>query len=76
MDVGPLSDAGAPTLTIGETMAVPCVGAARAVAASYFHTCLVLSRDGSVWCWGQNQHGELGNGTTLGSNVPVAVLGW
>ncbi|MCC3156479.1 hypothetical protein LJ737_04475 [Hymenobacter sp. 15J16-1T3B] len=32
-----------------------------------------LRRDGSLWAWGQNLYGELGNGTTTDQNVPVPV---
>lgn len=34
----------------------------------------VIKRDGSLWMWGNNSHGELGNGTTERSLVPVKVL--
>jgi alpha-tubulin suppressor-like RCC1 family protein len=32
------------------------------------------TNDGSVWCWGNNPYGALGNGTNVSSNVPVQVL--
>ncbi len=47
---------------------------AKAVAAGGLHTCAVTSA-GSVLCWGDNSSGELGNGTTGASLVPVAVKG-
>jgi uncharacterized protein (TIGR03437 family) len=37
-----------------------------------FHS-LALKSDGTVWAWGYNLSGELGNGSNLSSNVPVQV---
>lgn len=31
--------------------------------------------DGTVWCWGENNHGQLGDGTKTVSRVPVQVKG-
>ena len=36
---------------------------------------LALKSDGTVWAWGHNQEGQLGNGSTTNSNVPVQVVG-
>ncbi|MBS1982884.1 MAG: hypothetical protein JST16_01825 [Bdellovibrionales bacterium] len=42
--------------------------------AGYCHTCAVKS-DGTLWCWGTNAYGELGNGTTTAAYTPVQVSG-
>ncbi len=43
-----------------------------AIAAGANHN-LALKSDGSVWAWGDNSHGQLGDGTTIQRNSPVAV---
>ncbi|GAB2977006.1 hypothetical protein GCM10027184_28970 [Saccharothrix stipae] len=46
-----------------------------AIAGSW-GTGYALRADGTVWAWGWNEHGELGNGSTAPeSNVPVRVGG-
>jgi hypothetical protein len=44
-----------------------------AIAAGGHHT-LALKSNGDLYAWGNNYNGELGNGSTTGSNVPVLVL--
>ena len=36
------------------------------------HTC-ALATTGQAYCWGWNQYGQLGNNSTTGSRIPVAV---
>jgi alpha-tubulin suppressor-like RCC1 family protein len=34
---------------------------------------IAILTDGSVWTWGNNQHGQLGDGSTANSHIPVRV---
>jgi alpha-tubulin suppressor-like RCC1 family protein len=43
-----------------------------AISAGYFHTCAVKA-DGTVVCWGHNDQGQLGDGSTTGSTTPKPV---
>jgi len=45
-----------------------------AIAAGQYHSCAVTSA-GAALCWGDNSRGELGDGTEIGSNLPVHVSG-
>lgn len=43
-----------------------------AIAADYDHS-LALKSDGTIWAWGTNCSGELGDGTTTDRSTPVQV---
>ncbi len=43
------------------------------VAAGASHA-IALKADGTVWTWGDNSYGQLGNGTTNASSLPVQVM--
>jgi alpha-tubulin suppressor-like RCC1 family protein len=46
----------------------------RAISVGWEHQC-ARRTDASIWCWGDNQHGELGNGTTQPEASPTKVPG-
>ena len=61
--------------TKGSTLPVPVKGLQSGVislALGEFHSCALIS-DGTVRCWGKNDVGQLGDGTTDGRLLPVKV---
>ena len=44
-----------------------------AISTGYHHT-LALNDDGTVWTWGTNDKGQLGNNSTVNTGQPVQVL--
>lgn len=47
----------------------------RALAVSLSRFACVVRCDGSVWCWGANDYGQLGDGTTTTRVTPQPVRG-
>ena len=50
-------------------------GTVQKLAAGLHHS-LALLDDGTVWAWGHNEYGQLGDGTTIDRTVPVPVQGF
>lgn len=51
---------------------VPGLTNVRSIATKVFHACAILE-DGTPRCWGYNAYGQLGDGTTTSSNVPIRL---
>jgi len=48
------------------------MGVAKGIAAGHDHT-VVHALDNTVWAWGSNGNGQLGNNTTTDSHTPIQV---
>ena len=48
---------------------------ASRISAGHYHTAIVRGVAGTVWTWGANADGQLGDGTRIDRGVPVQALG-
>lgn len=46
----------------------------KSIAAGRFFS-LAVKTDGTVWTWGENKYGQLGDGTTVDKSAPIQVSG-
>ena len=58
----------------GEKRGMISESANTQIAAGRRHS-VALKKDGTVWAWGENDFGQLGNGTNTGSGAPILVKG-
>lgn len=72
-ELGQLGDGTTVSSTLPSEVSLPPGLVVAALEASGRRTC-ILGTDGSVYCWGENLRGELGNGTTDDSSVPMRVV--
>lgn len=66
---------GAVLLVLTDKDKKPIVGTATAISAGLDHTLTVLNNAGvaTVYAWGYNKSGQLGNGAALDSEIPVTA---
>jgi signal peptidase I len=70
---GTTSDHSVPVQVVGAG-GVGTLTNAVGIAAGNKHSCAAKD-DGTVWCWGLNDKGQLGNNSTTNSSTPVQVVG-
>ncbi|MEI7953810.1 MAG: cadherin-like beta sandwich domain-containing protein [Verrucomicrobiota bacterium] len=71
-DEGELGDGTTTTNPVPVAAAIPEGKLVASIAAGQYHT-LALCTDGSLFAWGYNNRGQLGNASTLSSLSPVAI---
>lgn len=63
---------GTPASVVTSPIAVPSLSTVAALATGQSHTCALLG-DGAIRCWGANDAGQLGDGTTTSRLTPTPV---
>ena len=60
------------TITLNSSLFLYAVWRENAISAGNSH-CLLLDGDGTIWSWGRNSFGQLGDGSTADNYYPVPV---
>ncbi|MGG3283278.1 S-layer homology domain-containing protein [Paenibacillus solani] len=68
LGIGTITNVNAPAQVAG-------LSGIKAISGGLGYHGMALSENGTVWTWGKNDNGELGNGTTIQQNTPVLVTG-
>ncbi|MGE0869510.1 MAG: hypothetical protein AB7P03_13165 [Kofleriaceae bacterium] len=63
-----------PSAVTGLTGITQVVAGGRSASRQVRNFGCARKDDGTVWCWGNNNHGNLGNGTITDSSTPVQVI--
>jgi len=58
-------------MSLGVLPAFPTLAYGTTVAAGNTHTVVIKTSDGTVWCWGANSYGQLGDSSTTQRKTPV-----
>jgi alpha-tubulin suppressor-like RCC1 family protein len=70
---GVIGDGTTTDRNIPTQVSVPANSFAVEIGTGYMHTCALFADD-SIMCWGDNEYGQLGDGTSTDSLVPVPTL--
>lgn len=72
-DYGQIGNNSISTSYIPYPVKVQALANVSSISAGGYHS-LAVKSDGTVWAWGYNNMGQLGNGTKNNSNTPVQVI--
>ena len=74
---GQLGNSSAPILAQGSqggvSIPLQVAGVWKSISSGLAHTCGIMN-DLSLWCWGDNSSGQLGDGTQISASAPVAAV--
>ncbi|CAB5069331.1 unannotated protein [freshwater metagenome] len=70
---GTTANSSVPVRVVDPADTTTALGGIASISSGAGTTCAVMT-DHTARCWGSNNHGELGNGTTVDSLVPVTVV--
>jgi alpha-tubulin suppressor-like RCC1 family protein len=70
----------APSTTVPQQVSLPS-GEVLQIAVGGYHSCALIRPNPSngtqppdeIWCWGRGEYGQLGNGGSVSSSIPVSV---
>ena len=71
-DLGQVGDGSITSRLLPVPVQVPVGKLFKAVAVGFYHS-VALATDGSLWAWGHNAYGQLGDGTISTRATPVPV---
>jgi len=73
-ELGSSDNVGIDVPVIAAPVVVAGLTGATAISTGDFHSCAVLANS-AVKCWGRNDSGQLGDGTSTNSSSPVGLIG-
>ena len=73
-ELGSSDNVGIDVPVIAAPVVVAGLTGATAISTGDFHSCAVLANS-AVKCWGRNDSGQLGDGTSTNSSTPVGLIG-
>ena len=73
-DLGQLGIGNLTSQDLPQAVITPASAGWASVTGGEYHTCATRT-DGTLWCWGSNENGQLGNGNHTDQDLPRQVTG-